>query len=138
MANEPILISSGENPFYVYSNPSFAELSKTGPLLRFTANNRNKTIYVWEFNDGFHAHVSVGLQLEDKFNSFDFLRGHAGINDNGTYEMVGSDFLNSFVGKLSSKDKVFLRDLLNQEWIWVDDYLEVSEWIDSFKTRLGL
>ncbi len=68
----------------------------------------------------------------------DFLRGHAGKNDDGTYEMVGSDFLNSFVGKMTGKEKVFLNNLLNQDWGWVDDYIEVTRWIDLFRNRYGL
>ena len=86
---------------------------------------------------GHHADVSIGLKLEDTFNSLDFLKGHAGKNDNGTYEMVRSDFLNSFVGKMISKDKVFLNNLLNQDWDWVDDYIKVTRWIDSFRKRLS-
>ena len=38
MANEPLLISVADKPFYVYTNPSFSELLEIGPLLRFTAD----------------------------------------------------------------------------------------------------
>ena len=106
--------------------------------MRFTANNGNKIIYVWNFYDGFHAQVSIGLKFLETFSSTDLLRGHAGKNDNGTYEMVGSDFLNSFVGKMTSKDKVFLNNLLNQDWDWVDDYIKITKWMSSFRERLGL
>ena len=50
--------------------------------------------------------------------------------------MVASEFLNSFVGKMTSKDKVFLNNLLNQDWDWVDDFIKVTGWIDSFGKRL--
>ena len=138
MNSEPILISSSNKPFHVFTNPSFSELSGIAPLVRFTANNGNKVIYVWNFYEGFHAHVSIGLKFTDNFSSLDFLRGHAGKKDSGTYEMAGSDFLNSFVGKMTSKDKVFLNNLLNQDWDWVDDYIEVTKWISSFRERLRL
>jgi hypothetical protein len=138
LTTEPILISFNDKSFHVFTNPSLSELSKIGPLVRFTANNGNKIIYVWNFYDGFHAQVSIGLKFLETFSSTDLLRGHAGKNDNGTYEMVGSDFLNSFVGKMTSKDKVFLNNLLNQDWDWVDDYIKITKWMSSFRERLGL
>jgi hypothetical protein len=52
--------------------------------------------------------------------------------------MVGSDFLQSFVGKLDSKEKVFLNNLLNQDWSWIDDYIKITKWMSSFRERLGL
>ena len=52
--------------------------------------------------------------------------------------MGGSDFLESFVGKLAGKEKIFFRSLLNQDWNWVDDFIKVTGWIDSFGKRLGL
>ena len=45
------------------------------------------------------------------------------------YEMIGSDFLQSFVGRLTGKDKVFLTNLLNQRWDWVD-CLYTCYWLD--------
>ena len=138
MAGEPVLVSANAKSFQVHTNPSSSELLKIGPLVRFTANNANKVIYVWNYYDGFHAHVSIGLKLSENFSSLDFLRGHAGKNDDGTYEMVGSDFLTSFIGKMTSKDRIFLNNLLNQDWDWVNDFIKVTGWIDSFGKRLGL
>lgn len=138
MKTEPLLVTITEKPFYVYTNPTFSELSKIGPLIRFFANNGNKVVYAWNFYDGFHAQVSVGLKFLETFNSTNLLRGHAGKNDNGYYEMVGSDFLNSLVGKMTSKEKIFLNNLLNQDWGWVDDYIKITGWTDSFRERLGL
>ena len=138
MANEPLLVTITEKPFYVYTNPTFSELLEIGPLLRFTANNKNKVIYVWNYYHGFHADVSIRLQLEDKFNSLDFLKGHAEKKDNGTYEMVGSDFLSSFIGKMTRKDRLFLNNLFNQDWDWVDKFIIISKWIGSYRERLGI
>jgi hypothetical protein len=126
MTTEPILVTVTEKPFYVYTNPSFSKLLEIGPLLRFTAYNKNKIIYVWNYYSGFHTHVSVGLKFLENFNSVDFLRGHAGNNNDETYKMVGSDFLTSFIGKMTNKDKVFLNNLLNQDWGWVDDYIKIT------------
>jgi hypothetical protein len=133
MAGEPVLVSENAKSFRVYTNPSLPELSEIGSLVRFTANTKDKNIYVWEFNSGHHGDVSIALKLDDSFNSLDFLKGHAERNDGGNYEMVGSDFLNSFVGKMTGKEKVFLRNLINQDWDWVDDYIKVTGWIGSFR-----
>ena len=138
MANEPLLVTVTEKPFYVYTNPSFAELSRIAPLVRFTANNANKTVYVWNYYDGYHTHTSVGLKFLETFNSTDFLRGHAGKNDDGYYEMVGSDFLNDFVGKMTNKEKLFLNNLLSQNWDWVNEYIKITGWMNSYRERLGI
>ena len=76
-----------------------------------------------QFTPGHHADVSIGLQLDDKFNSPEFLKGHAIKIDNSSYEMVGSDFLQSFVGRLTGKERVFLSNLLNQKWDWISNGL---------------
>ncbi|MGO8879775.1 MAG: hypothetical protein ACLQMS_09710 [Desulfomonilaceae bacterium] len=58
------------------------------------------------------------------------------VSDKGTYEMLGSDFLQSFVGRLTGQDKVSLTNLLNQDWHWVDDFILVSGWLHSFRERI--
>ncbi len=138
MTSEPILVTANGKSFRVYTNPSLPELSEIGSLVRFTANNKDKNLYVWNFNSGRHGDVSIALKLDDSFDSLDFLKGHAEKKDNGTYEMVGSDFLNSFVGKMTGKEKVFLNNLLNQDWGRVDDYITISKWMSSYRERLGL
>jgi hypothetical protein len=91
-----------------------------------------------QFTPGHHADVSIGLKLDDPFNSVDFLKGHAIKNDNSGHKMVGSDFLQSFVGRITGNEKVFLSNLLNQKWDWIDDYVQVTDWLLSFRDRLGL
>jgi hypothetical protein len=138
MKNEPLLVTLTERPFYVYTNPSFPKLSEIGPVIRFFANNGNKTIYAWNYYDGFHAQVAIGLKFLETFNSRNLLRGHSGKNNAGYHQMVGSDFLSSFLGKMTNKNKIFLNDLLSQNWDWVEKYIKISEWMDSYRKRLGL
>ncbi len=138
MTSEPILVTANGKSFRVYTNPSLPELSEIGSLVRFTANNKDKNLYVWNFNSGRHGDVSIALKLDDSFDSLDFLKGHAEKRKDGDYEMMGSDFLESFVGKMAGKEKVFLKNLLNQDWDWVDDYIKVTGWIDSYRDRLGI
>jgi hypothetical protein len=106
MPNEPITIFTNSKSFQVFTNPSFSELSEIGPLVRFAADNKTKNVYVWDFNSGHHADVSIGLKLDDPFNSLDFLKGHAIKIDNSIYEMVGLDFLQSFFCKPVGKERV--------------------------------
>jgi hypothetical protein len=136
LTSDPILVSANGRSARVYRNPSLAELLEIGFMVRFTAYNRTKTVYVWDFTSGHHADVSIGLKLDDKFDSIDFLKGHAVRNDEGIYRMVGSDFLQSFIGRMTGKDKLFLKNLLNQDWAWVDGYIQVKGWMDSFVERL--
>jgi hypothetical protein len=138
MDSESLLVSANAKSFQVYRNPSSSELLQISPIVRFTADNKAKNIYVWNFNSGHHADVSIGLKLNDPFDSIYFLKGHAERNDVGGYEMFGSDFLQSFLGRLTGKEKTFLRNLLNQDWGWVDDYIQVKGWMDSYRERLGL
>jgi hypothetical protein len=138
MPSEPNLAFGNGKFFKVWTNPSSQEFLKIGPLVRFTADNKTKNVYVWEFNAGHHADVSISLKLDGPFNSLDFLKGHAGKNDDGTYQMVGSDFLQSFVGRMTGRDKSILNNLLNQDWDWVNDYIKTEPWITSFILQLGI
>jgi hypothetical protein len=135
---DPVVVSANGRTFELWTNPSFSELPKIGPLVRFTADNKTRNVYVWDFSSGHHGNVSTGLRLEDPYNSVDFLRGHAEQKDDGAYEMIGSDFLQSFVGRLTGKDRVFLTNLLHQQWDWVDSYIQVTGWLHSFGVRLSL
>jgi hypothetical protein len=137
MSSEPVLVSAN-GKFRVYTNPSLTKLLEIGPSVRFTADSKDTKVYVWDFNSGRHADVSIGLKLDDPFNSLEFLKGHAERNADGSYEMVGSDFLQSFVGKLTERDKSVLYNLLKQKWDWVDGYIQVTRWIESFRGVLGL
>ncbi len=133
---DPILVCANDRTFNVWTNPSFSQLEEIGSLVRFTADNKTRNVYVWDFSSGHHGDVSIGLRLEDPYNSLEFLRGHAERKNNGTYQMIGSDFLQSFVGRLVGKEKVFLSNLSNQERDWVDDYIQVTDWLHSFRERI--
>jgi hypothetical protein len=139
MKIEPVVIKSAKGTqFSVYTNPSSSELMAMGTLVRFTADRKKRNIYVWNFSAGHHLDVSVGLRLSDSFDSVDYLKGHASISDDGIYTMVGSDFLQSFVGRLTNKDKLFLKNLLSQDWGWTKDFIEVEGFLYSYRARLGL
>ncbi|MGB6068024.1 MAG: hypothetical protein WBG50_24725 [Desulfomonilaceae bacterium] len=52
--------------------------------------------------------------------------------------MSGSDFLQSFEGRMTGAERLFLSNLLNQDWDWVDRYIEVTEWLHRCQERLGV
>ena len=61
MTSKPISVSANGKSFLLFTNPSFSELSRIGSLVGFTADNKAKNVYVWDFNWGHHGNVSIGL-----------------------------------------------------------------------------
>ena len=131
-------VSSNGKFFEVWTNPSLSELSEIGEVVRFTADCRTCNLYVWNFSAGHHADVSSALELEGTFSSLDFLKGAACKGINGTYRMHDSDFLKSFIGRLTGSERKFLTELLNNDWSWVDRYIEVTGKLRSFREALRL
>ena len=78
------------------------------------------------------------MGLGDAADSTLFLKGAATKTGDETYVMSGSDFLQSFVGRMTSAERLFLTDLLDQNWDWVNRYIEVTEWLHHYRERLGL
>ncbi|MGB6068804.1 MAG: hypothetical protein WBG50_28675 [Desulfomonilaceae bacterium] len=126
----------GVNPhggtFLIYGNQAILTAEGLGPLVRFTADNRTKTLYAWNFNEGHHSDASRALGLNDQYSSPDFLRG-AAEKINGRYMFVASDFLASFKGRLLREDRKFLQTLFAKDWSWVDEYIEVTVRLDRFR-----
>ncbi len=67
-----------------------------------------------------------------------FLKGEATRTGDGIYVMSGSDFLQSFVKRMTGSERLFLSNLLNQDWDGVNRYIEVSEWLHRCRERLGV
>ena len=59
---------------------------------------------MWGFNEAHHSDVSIAMKLKDRLHSVDFLKGHATLNQGGKFVVVGSDYLQSFVGKMVNGD----------------------------------
>lgn len=125
------------NPFAIYANQPLHEAEGLGSVIRFTADDRSKVVYAWNFNEGHHSDASRALQLNDKFSSPDFLRG-AAERINGEYVFISSDFLASFKGRLLAQDRQFLITLFSKDWSWVDEYIEITERLDRFRETLRL
>ncbi len=123
--------------FDVWMNPDAHDFSQIGEVVRFTADLTTHSLYVWNSSAGHHADVSVGMTLGDSAGSILFLKG-AATKTGEIYVMSGSDFLQSFVGRMAGAERVFLGKLFNQDWGWVDRYIEVTEWLHCCRERLGV
>jgi len=129
-------INTNGKSFDVWMNPESEEFAHIGEVVRFTADRKTHSLYVWNFSAGHHGDVSVGMGLGDSAGSILFLKGAATKTGEGAYVMSGSDFLQSFVGRMTGAEKKFLSNLFNQDWDWVDRYIEVTEWLNRCRERL--
>lgn len=130
-------INTNGKAFDLWMNPERGEFAHIGEVVRFTADLTTHSLYVWNFSAGHHADVSVGMRLGDSAGSILFLKG-AATKTGGIYVMSGSDFLQSFVGRMTGSERKFLSNLLNQDWSWVNRYIEVTQWLHRCRKRLGL
>ena len=133
MSDKFEIMSAKGNPLTVWLNPCSNDLELMPELIRFTADYQAKNIYAWDFTLGYHSDVSSAFSLNDTFGSSDFLKGHARRNQNGLYEMVGSDFLESFKRKLTPADRALLVDLLQKDWTWISGFINGNEWLELFR-----
>jgi len=123
--------------FLIVVNPSIDDISILGPDIRFTADNRTRTVYAWRFSSGHHGDVSIGLKLQDSYSCPDVFRG-AALMENGTYRFVASDFLSSFQKYPGEDDLRFLIQMASVDWTWVDQYIMLSPFIAGLETRFCL
>lgn len=135
--NDSVDLKINNRTVQVWRNPA-GDLGLLQSLIRFTADNQTKTIYTWGFHEAYHSDVSIGLNLTDAFNSTNFLKGHAKRNDSGFYVMIGSDYLNSFLGRLVRGDRAYLMQLLNNDWSWVETCVHIKGWIAGYRSKLSL
>lgn len=130
-------VNTNGKAFDVWMNPDEHDFAHIGEVVRFTADRKTHSLYVWNFSAGHHGDVSVGMGLGDSAGSILFLKGAATKTGDGAYVMSGSDFLQSFVGRMTGAERMFLGKLFNQDWEWVDRYIEVTEWLRRYRERLG-
>ena len=123
--------------FIIVVNPTMDDISILGPHVRFTADNRTRTVYAWPFSSGHHADVSIGLNLKDSYSCPDVLRG-AAVFQNGIYRFVASDFLSSFRKYPGDEDRIFLQKLFGNDWSWVDEFVKVTEFLDLLKMKFDI
>jgi hypothetical protein len=123
--------------FVVWVNPARDDFPMLGDVVRFTADNRTKTVYVWPFSSGHHSDVSRGLKLKDSYSCPEVLRG-AAQKKGSQYQFVASDFLASFRKNPGEDDRQFLIQMLSKDWSWVNEYVVVTPHLGKLKRAFDL
>jgi hypothetical protein len=123
--------------FLIVVNPTMDDISILGPHIRFTADNRTRTVYAWQFSSGHHADVSIGLKLKDSYSCPDVFRG-AAVMVEGAYRFADSDFLSSFRKYPGEDDRRFLIQMVSIDWSWVNEYIIVTPYIAELETHFCL
>jgi len=132
------IVNAFGKEFQVFINPNSSEEQRLlGNVVRFTADNRTKTVYLWSFNGGHHADVSISLKLKDTFSDRDVLRGAAQLRED-VYHFVTSDFFSSFKKGVPNVDRFFLKELFSRDWSWVDKYIRVTDYLEEIKKRFHI
>jgi hypothetical protein len=125
--------------FLLWANPDESDLKQTPDLVRFTVDRACRKVYVWDYTCAMHTDMSIHLGLADPYSSPNFLKGVSRRGPDGKYRMVESHFLQAFKSShLTEEERKVLRNLLRQDWSWVNQYMEVTAWLESYKERMGI
>jgi hypothetical protein len=125
--------------FVLWANPDELDLKQAPDLVRFTVDLASREVYVWDYTCAMHTDMSIHLGLEDPYSSPNFLKGASRRGPDGKYCMVESHFLQGFKrSHLTSEERNVLESLLGQDWSWVNQYMEVTAWLESYKERMGI
>jgi hypothetical protein len=125
--------------FLLWANPDESDLNQTPDLVRFTVDHASRKVYVWDYTCAMHTDMSIHLGLEDPYSSPNFLKGASRRGPDGKYRMVESHFLQAFKSShLTREERDVLGNLLEQDWSWVNKYMEVTKWLESYKEKMGI
>lgn len=125
--------------FRLWTNPDESDLKQTPELVRFTVDLISRKVYVWDYTCAMHTDMSMRLGLQDPYSSPNFLKGASRRGQDGKYRMVESHFLQSFKrSRLTKDERNILRNLLEQDWSWVNSYMEVTGWLESYRKARGM
>jgi hypothetical protein len=123
----------------IISNPTVKEaldISQASKKLlgvnqvRFTANNKDKKVYVWDSSLSDHATIRRFINLESDYLKTPWLlNGVATVNN--SINMIRMDNFNATLSKaLTSYDKIaydFLIKLLKTDWFWLNSYIKNND-----------
>ena len=141
MATEgrPVLVHINGKKFHLWTNPGPSHFSSLPERVRFTVDRTTQTVYVWDYSCAMHTDMSMHLGLHDPYSSPNFLKGAAKRGSDGRFLMVESHFLQSFKrNRLPKEERIILENLLRQDWSWVNQYMEVTGWLDSYRKAMGV
>ncbi len=137
--SRPVLVHINGKKFLVWTNPVPSDFSSMPERVRFTADRTTLSVYVWDYSSAMHTDMSMYLGLHDPYSSPDFLKGAAQKGADGLYRMLESHFLQSFKrNRLPREERVILEDLLREDWSWVNEYMEVTGWLEAYRKAMGV
>jgi hypothetical protein len=121
----------GKGSIEVFENPTSRDKKDLGDIIRFTAYNKNKTVYTWKYDQAHHVDISRAVGIKHRFNDPDLLMGGAEWK-NGIWVFNSSDFLLNFKRMLNN-EKDFITALLNNDWSWVNKYIDVDTTLNKLR-----
>ena len=123
----------------VFVNPTssdYAEIYKESKYhwIKFFADNKAKTVYVWNADKGIHREIAYKLNLVGRIKDDDILAGDAMLSG-GKATMKDSDMLTGLLSGAKSRDPASgyaLKNLLSINWSWVEPYISCKDWLSGF------
>jgi hypothetical protein len=123
----------------LWTNPGPPDFIFIPARIRFTADRTTRAVYVWDYSCAMHTDMSMYLGLRDPYSSPDFLKGAAQKGSDGRFFMVESHFLQSFKRtRLPKEERTILENLLGHDWSWINRYVEVTGWLEDYRTGMGI
>jgi hypothetical protein len=137
----------------VFKNPSRKDMREVDDGkhgIRFSADNTTKTIYVWGGMRSNHYDVRTHLNLACKSGYFSgkYVCGHIldgwAEKSGSNYEMFACDSvpqgMHDIRIEIESGDLEginYAKDILSQDWSWVERYIKVNEYLDYLRKETG-
>lgn len=121
----------GKGKIEVFKNPTPRDHRDLGDVIRFTAYNKTKTLYAWNYSNAHHKDISRAVGIKHRFDDPDLLTGVAEWK-NGKYVFHSADFLKDFK-KMIGAERDYLDVLINNDWEWVNRYVKIDDTIDNMR-----
>jgi hypothetical protein len=139
----PPNLFSNKGKAIVYSNPTstdFKDLYKASNYknARFIIDNNSKKAYVWDAELALHDYVARSLDILPLMDTLKFqgIIIGTGSMQSGKVIMTGSDCLDDMIRIFDKNDKLFLRNLVDVNWSWANNYVDITNYIHKIKACL--
>lgn len=129
----------------IYENPSKSDYSElfinankdrvrksTFAVIRFFADDKSKTVYVWDGEKAIHAEIARTIGLNDRLDSDPSILSGIATLSSGKAKMVQSDSLES-IDKHSTFDTNYYNQVISKDWSWTNRYIDVTTYLSKLK-----
>lgn len=130
----------------VYKNPSKSDYSEIYQsfiddvrlpskivMIRFIADAKTKSVYVWNGQKAIHAEVARSVGLIDRMESDPTILSGIGVLVSGKAEMQQADSLESIDKYSSQFDINYYNGVVSRDWSWVNRYIQVTKYLGKLK-----